>query len=64
MAFGRYWRVRPRLVYHGNRRRETAIDLREKEMELAEFGEFLLRRRIVPEKNAKYHVGRGAGGRR
>ena len=33
------------------------MDLREKEMGLEEFGEFLLRRRIVPEKNAKYYVG-------
>ena len=33
------------------------MDLREKEMGLEEFGEFLLRRRIVPEKNAKFYVG-------
>ena len=33
------------------------MDLREKEMGLGEFGEFLLRRRIVPERNAKYYVG-------
>ena len=33
------------------------MDLREREMGLEEFGEFLLRRRIVPEKNAKYYVG-------
>ena len=33
------------------------MDLRENEMGLEEFGEFLLRRRIVPEKNAKYYVG-------
>jgi integron integrase len=32
------------------------MDLREREMGLEEFGEFLLRRRIVPEKNAKYYV--------
>ena len=32
------------------------MDMREKEMGLEEFGEFLLRRRIVPEKNAKYYV--------
>jgi integron integrase len=32
------------------------MDLREKEMGLEEFGEFLLRRRIVPEKNAKFYV--------
>ena len=57
MAFGRYWRDRPRLVYHGSRSKERAMDLREKEMGLEEFGEFLLRRRIVPEKNAKFYVG-------
>jgi integron integrase len=33
------------------------MDAREKEMGLEEFGEFLLRRRIVPEKNAKFYVG-------
>ena len=33
------------------------MDMREREMGLEEFGEFLLRRRIVPEKNAKYYVG-------
>lgn len=33
------------------------MDLRENEMGLEEFGEFLLRRRIVPERNAKYYVG-------
>ena len=32
------------------------MDLRENEMGLEEFGEFLLRRRIVPEKNAKFYV--------
>ena len=32
------------------------MDMREKEMGLEEFGEFLLRRRIVPEKNAKFYV--------
>ena len=32
------------------------MDMREREMDLAEFGEFLLRRRLVPEKNAKYYV--------
>ena len=31
--------------------------MKEREMELAEFGEFLLRRRLVPEQNAKYYVG-------
>ncbi len=33
------------------------MNLRENEMGLEEFGEFLLRRRIVPEKNAKFYVG-------
>ena len=33
------------------------MDLRENEMGLDEFGEFLLRRRLVPEKNAKFYVG-------
>ena len=33
------------------------MDMREREMGLEEFGEFLLKRRIVPEKNAKYYVG-------
>ena len=32
------------------------MDMREREMGLEEFGEFLLRRRIVPEKNAKFYV--------
>ena len=32
------------------------MDMRESEMGLEEFGEFLLRRRIVPEKNAKFYV--------
>ena len=32
------------------------MELREREMGLEEFGEFLLKRRIVPEKNAKYYV--------
>lgn len=32
------------------------MNLRENEMGLEEFGEFLLRRRIVPEKNAKFYV--------
>lgn len=33
------------------------MELREKGMGLEEFGEFLLRRQIVPERNAKYYVG-------
>ena len=33
------------------------MELREREMGLEEFGEFLLKRRIVPEKNAKFYVG-------
>ncbi len=33
------------------------MELREREMELSRFGEFLLLRRLVPEKNAKFYVG-------
>ena len=32
------------------------MDVRENEMGLEEFGEFLLRRRLVPEANAKFYV--------
>ena len=33
------------------------MDMREMEMDLGAFGEFLLRQRLVPEKNAKFYVG-------
>ena len=60
MAFGRHWRDRRKLSYRGKRRKEGAMDLRENEMGLEEFGEFLLRRRIVrihsPKRGQSYNL--------
>ena len=44
-VIGQHWPIA------GTGAREADIDLREKEMGLEEFGEFLLRRRIAPKKN-------------
>ena len=48
--------VRTSLFYPGQQRTEVSMTLQGNDIELASFGEYLLKKSLVPERNAKFYV--------